>query len=85
MTLLEAIRARGLKEPVLRSPKWHQAMFARSREDRPKVFADSESVPYWAFHHGCELSLRQLQQLQQPSSTQAYVTAWCKLNNLKGD
>lgn len=80
MTLLEAIRARGLKEPVLRSPKWHQAMFARSQEDRPKVFADATFVPFWSTHHGCELSLRQL---QQPSSTQAYVKAWCKLNQLK--
>ena len=79
MTLLEAIRARGLKEPVLRSPKWHQAMFARSREDRPKVFADGASAPY-PLHFGWKLSLREL---QQPSSTQAYVTAWCKLNNLK--
>ena len=87
MTFTEAIAKRGIDEK-------HQIRLARRRDrysldprhsDRPKTFAKDRTAPgtYFCREYTARDAERDLATIQQTTSTDDYVAAWCRLNHLK--
>ena len=85
-TLLDAIKAKGLKDPKPRSVKYYNSQQTR-KPDRPKIFniASAKSISAWALRHDTELqmNLAMLKVAVETNDTARYVAAWCQLNHLR--
>jgi hypothetical protein len=83
-TLAQLIAAHGIDEKHAISLMNNRARY-HQRKDRPKVFAGTDvgSIPRTRWNAENEIQF-DMTSLRIPESTRDYVTAWCRLNHLKG-
>lgn len=88
VTLAEAISRKGIDERHQVRLLKRRAHYAQS-QDRPKFWTTDKTTSvydgYWKheLRYTADHASRDLATLRNPTCTAEYVSAWCRLNNLK--